>query len=524
MTSHNISPCSACGRCKLECPRSKFSEFIEMRVAGRQRYHCANAPNLEINGLENYNCPMWAKKEDKDKGCFDESGFEIDYIEQNGETQNDGEENLQALCLSCYAVKTNRLLNAKICLDEDSSSEEVVEKPKKNKKVCLDEDSSEEEELEKTKKNKKVCLNEDSCSEEEVLKKPKKNKKVCFDEDSSSEEVLEKPKKKPGFESSSEEEVLSDEWNKRKNFEPPLENKIEKEPYQKFMSNEIARQKKLEPGLKHAEYLTRAATEWNKHKKIMWNEIQRQKKLEPGLKHAEYLTRAATEWNKRTKLEPLVENKTEKNPYQKFMSNELKRQKKLEPGLKNTEYLSRAATEWNKRKIYEEILNELSIPMLKDLCEYCDIKLSKGSRYDYINKIVEENVIFDEYLVNQILKLKFFDIDDACLRILNIHGIRQILKYLDLFDYDIDTMPIQKIIKKICKKHVDMNQIIEKIDEIDQYKYFNECYEGDVYYSDNKTRQCKKCKEDICEISDNVFYDNEMYDAFRKRIETLHEA
>ena len=76
-------------------------------MAGKQYNKCANNPNTKVIGLDNYKCPLWQNKNNDIKGCFDESGYEIDHIIEHSLTQNDDINNLQALCKSCHTVKTN---------------------------------------------------------------------------------------------------------------------------------------------------------------------------------------------------------------------------------------------------------------------------------------------------------------------------------------------------------------------------------------------------------------------------------
>lgn len=78
----------------------KLTRIQKEFIAGRQRYKCANKPGSNIKYLENYLCPLWSGT-DEFKGSFDESGYEID--------QNYSPDNFQALCISCYNVKINRL-------------------------------------------------------------------------------------------------------------------------------------------------------------------------------------------------------------------------------------------------------------------------------------------------------------------------------------------------------------------------------------------------------------------------------
>jgi hypothetical protein len=57
-----------------------------------------------LRGLNNYDCPLWAKK--YNKGSFDKAGYAIDHIIEHSLTQDNSIENLQALCRSCHTVKT----------------------------------------------------------------------------------------------------------------------------------------------------------------------------------------------------------------------------------------------------------------------------------------------------------------------------------------------------------------------------------------------------------------------------------
>lgn len=85
----------------------KVSEALEMKIAGKQYFKCANKPGSNLIGLDKYDCPLW--KSNDDKGCFDESTYEIDYIVEHSNSHNNDEGNLQALCKMCYSVKNERL-------------------------------------------------------------------------------------------------------------------------------------------------------------------------------------------------------------------------------------------------------------------------------------------------------------------------------------------------------------------------------------------------------------------------------
>lgn len=63
-------------------------------VAGKQRYTC----KANVSG---YACPL--------KGApFDEAGYEVDHIVPLSEGGSNDVSNLQALCLMCHRVKSNR--------------------------------------------------------------------------------------------------------------------------------------------------------------------------------------------------------------------------------------------------------------------------------------------------------------------------------------------------------------------------------------------------------------------------------
>lgn len=90
----------------------KVTESLKKSIAGQQYYKCANSPTANLEKLEDYKCPLW-QKVDQNKGCFDQSGYEIDHIKERAITHNDTESNLQALCKSCHSVKTKKFLRNK---------------------------------------------------------------------------------------------------------------------------------------------------------------------------------------------------------------------------------------------------------------------------------------------------------------------------------------------------------------------------------------------------------------------------
>jgi len=95
----------------------KVTEGTKKMIAGRQQFKCANSPDNNISKLENYSCPLW--KNEISPGNFDESGYEIDHIEEFAISQNDNIDNLQALCISCHRVKTKHFNIKKLRLKDD---------------------------------------------------------------------------------------------------------------------------------------------------------------------------------------------------------------------------------------------------------------------------------------------------------------------------------------------------------------------------------------------------------------------
>ena len=82
-------------------------------VAGRQSYKCANCPSITIKGLETYKCPLWQRAVEDNKGSFDQSGFELDHINELATSGDNSLDNFQALCKSCHSVKTKKFLMKK---------------------------------------------------------------------------------------------------------------------------------------------------------------------------------------------------------------------------------------------------------------------------------------------------------------------------------------------------------------------------------------------------------------------------
>lgn len=88
----------------------KLSTIEKESIAGKQYYKCANKPESNLKGLENYQCPLWKNANTDTKGSFDESGYKIDHVTKHCLTKDDCDNNLQALCIACHSVKKERFL------------------------------------------------------------------------------------------------------------------------------------------------------------------------------------------------------------------------------------------------------------------------------------------------------------------------------------------------------------------------------------------------------------------------------
>ncbi len=67
---------------------------------------------IRLNKLETYDCPL-CNQLGENKGSFDEAGYEIDHIIEYSITHDDNDNNLQALCNNCHAVKTKEFMRNK---------------------------------------------------------------------------------------------------------------------------------------------------------------------------------------------------------------------------------------------------------------------------------------------------------------------------------------------------------------------------------------------------------------------------
>ena len=77
----------------------KLTKSQKESVAAKQHFKCAKS-------VSEYKCPIWEKE--NEKGSFGEEKYHIDHIIEIADGGTDDLDNLQALCLSCHAVKTKR--------------------------------------------------------------------------------------------------------------------------------------------------------------------------------------------------------------------------------------------------------------------------------------------------------------------------------------------------------------------------------------------------------------------------------
>jgi len=74
--------------------KRRVTDATKKRVAGIQRFTCSG-------NVSGYKCPLNGLP-------FDESGYDIDHIKPLSEGGTNETSNLQALCLMCHRVKSNR--------------------------------------------------------------------------------------------------------------------------------------------------------------------------------------------------------------------------------------------------------------------------------------------------------------------------------------------------------------------------------------------------------------------------------
>jgi hypothetical protein len=137
--------------------RYEVSDCIKKQIAGKQHFKCANKPNVVLNKLEDYDCPMWDRK--TDVGSFDESGYDIDHKTEYCLTKNNNINNLQALCKPCHIVKTRNFMR-----------DHTI-----NKKIKINKDNKDNKDNKKDSETKPNIINQ-----KVELKKPQIKKKKIF--------------------------------------------------------------------------------------------------------------------------------------------------------------------------------------------------------------------------------------------------------------------------------------------------------------------------------------------------------
>jgi len=100
--------------------KRKVTAAVKKQVAGTQRFTCAG-------NVEGYSCPLSGTP-------FDEAGYEIDHIIPLADGGSNETSNLQALCLMCHRVKSNRASVGKKKKPTEKKPK-VEKKPKEEKKI-----------------------------------------------------------------------------------------------------------------------------------------------------------------------------------------------------------------------------------------------------------------------------------------------------------------------------------------------------------------------------------------------------
>ena len=88
----------------------KKSRYIKKDILDKLLEKSSQCSNyIGSNVIKNYNCPMWLLY----NGFFDDSGYEIDHIDEFSKTYNNDLSNLQLLCVCCHKVKTKLFVKNK---------------------------------------------------------------------------------------------------------------------------------------------------------------------------------------------------------------------------------------------------------------------------------------------------------------------------------------------------------------------------------------------------------------------------
>jgi hypothetical protein len=106
--------------------RKNLSVDFKREIAGKQHFKCANRPGSNLRGLQNYQCPLW--KMSTDRGSFDQAGYNINHIVEFSVSKDDSKSNLQALCPSCHACKTQRFQTSRKNIGGSKTAKKNVKK------------------------------------------------------------------------------------------------------------------------------------------------------------------------------------------------------------------------------------------------------------------------------------------------------------------------------------------------------------------------------------------------------------
>jgi len=89
--------------------RRQLSQKEILFLVESQNGKCANYPDKkEQNGMKGYLCPLY--ESERLKGLFDESGYQIDHIDEYSISKETSIENSQALCPCCHSFKTKKFM------------------------------------------------------------------------------------------------------------------------------------------------------------------------------------------------------------------------------------------------------------------------------------------------------------------------------------------------------------------------------------------------------------------------------
>lgn len=89
--------------------KRSLNKKVHDQIIKNQNNRCANSPFTSAIGVKGYRCLLWILN----NGIFDESGYEIDHIDEFCKGGKTDIVNSQALCPNCHSVKTKRFTKQK---------------------------------------------------------------------------------------------------------------------------------------------------------------------------------------------------------------------------------------------------------------------------------------------------------------------------------------------------------------------------------------------------------------------------